>query len=162
MFLNPPISKMAFRKENVLRALDSQDRVVIKDARKAQRQALTRGYNALQKELDKKDDSGQLDFSRISEKWVNEILTKAKEAYRDLVDLHEHYLARSSFGIVNTDKEDDDYLTKAAICWPQVIVVNMSWRRGQRHVVHISIHVDSGAVYCNFNQSYFCLTKKII
>ena len=66
MFLTPPISKMAFRKENVLRALDSQDPVVIKDVRKAQRQAL-RGYNALQKELDKKDDAGQLDLSLISE-----------------------------------------------------------------------------------------------
>ena len=49
---------MAFIKENVLRALDSQDPVVIKDVRKVQRQALTRGYNALQKELDKKDDAG--------------------------------------------------------------------------------------------------------
>ena len=112
---------MAFRKEDVSRALDSQDPGVIKGARKTQRQALTRWYNTLAKELDKKDDSGQLDFSRISEKWVNEILTKAKEAYRDLVDLHEHYLARSSFGIVNTDKEDDDYLTKADEDYGEII-----------------------------------------
>ena len=94
MFLNPPISKMAFRKENVLRALDSQDPDVIKNARKAQRQALTRGYNALQKELDKKDDAGQLDLSLISEDVVKEILVKANEAYRDLVDLHEHELRK--------------------------------------------------------------------
>ena len=112
MFLNPPISKMAFRKENVLRALDSQDPVVIKDARKAQRQALTRGYNALQKELDKKDDAGQLDLSLISEDVVKEILVKANEAYRDLVNLHEHYFAKKT-GIVDTDEEDDKYLVKA-------------------------------------------------
>ena len=108
MFLTPPISKTAFRKENFLRALDSQDPVVIKDARKAQRQALTRGYNALQKELDKKDDAGQLDLSLISEDVVKEILVKANEAYRDLVDLHEHYLAKKPV-IVNTDEEDGSY-----------------------------------------------------
>ena len=85
---------MALRKENVQRALESQDPVFIKEARKAQRQALTRGYNALKKELDKKDDAGQLDLSLISEDVVKEILVKANEAYRDLVDLHEHELRK--------------------------------------------------------------------
>ena len=85
---------MAFRKEDVSRALDSQDPGVIKGARKTQRQALTRWYNALQKELDKKDDAGQLDLSLISEDVVKEILVKANEAYRDLVDLHEHELRK--------------------------------------------------------------------
>ena len=120
MFLTPPISKTAFRKENFLRALDSQDPVVIKDARKAQRQALTRGYNALQKELDKKDDAGQLDLSLISEDVVKEILVKANEAYRDLVDLHEHYLAKKTV-IVNTDEEDGKYLVKADEVYYEII-----------------------------------------
>ena len=71
------VSKMAFRKENVPRALDSTDPVAIKEARKAQRQALTRWHNALVKELGKKDDSGQLDSSLISEKLVKEIIVKA-------------------------------------------------------------------------------------
>ena len=106
---------MALRKENVQKGLESADPVTIKDARKTQRQALTRWQNTLKKEMDKKDDSGQLDFSLISEKWVNEILTKAKEAYRDLVDLHEHYLAN------NTDKEDEDYLAKADEDYGEII-----------------------------------------
>ena len=103
---------MALRKENVQRGLDSTDPVAIKEARKAQRQALTRWHNALVKELGKKDDSGQLDSSLISEKLVKEIIVKAKEAYRDLVDLHEHYLVKK-VGIVDTDAEDNQYLCKA-------------------------------------------------
>lgn len=93
---------MASRKENVQRALDSADPAAIKESRKTQRQALTRWSNALKKELDHKDVSGQLDLNLISEDLVKEILIKAREAYRDLVDLHEHYLFKKT-GIVNTD-----------------------------------------------------------
>ena len=103
---------MAVRKENVQRALDSTDPVAIKEARKVQRQALTRWYNKLVQELEKKDDSGQLDLSLISERLVKEIVMKAKEAYRDLVDLHEHYMVKK-VGIVDTDAEDNEYLGKA-------------------------------------------------
>ena len=119
---------MAFRKEDVSRALDSQDPGVIKGARKTQRQALTRWYNALAKELDKKDDSGQLDLSLISEKVVREILVKAKEAYRDLVDLHEHYLAKKT-GIVDTDKEDEEYLVRADEDYCEIIKLEGLYKR---------------------------------
>ena len=99
---------MAFvRKENVLRALESSDPVFIKEARKAQRSALTRHLNALKKELDHKDASGQLDLSLIIEDVVKEAIAKAKEAYRDLVDLHEHLMVKK-VQIANTEIEDDN------------------------------------------------------
>ena len=119
---------MAFRKEDVSRALDSQDPGVIKGARKTQRQALTRWSNALKKELDHKDVSGQLDLSLISEDLMKEILVKAKEAYRDLVDLHEHYLAKKT-GIVDTDKEDEEYLVRADEDYCEIIKLEGLYKR---------------------------------
>ena len=51
---------------------------------------------------------------------MKEILVMANEAYRDLVDLHEHYLAKKTV-IVNTDEEDGKYLVKADEVYYEII-----------------------------------------
>ena len=61
-----------------------------------------------------------MDLSFIIEDVVKEGIAKAKEAYRLLVDLHEHLMVKK-VQIANTEIEDEEYLAKADNDWYQVV-----------------------------------------
>ena len=61
-----------------------------------------------------------MDLSFIIEDVVKEGIAKAKEAYRLLVDLHEHLMVKK-VQIANTEIEDEEYLGKADNDWYEVV-----------------------------------------
>ena len=61
-----------------------------------------------------------MDLSFIIEDVVKEGIAKAKEAYRLLVDLHEHLMVKK-VQIANTESEDEEYLGKADNDWYEVV-----------------------------------------
>ena len=92
----------------VTEALESTDPAFIKTIRGSQLGCLTRSLNSLKSTLVTQAESEELDLSKISDSKVEHLLKEARNAYENVVNLHERYLFTKLE--INTETEDNNYI----------------------------------------------------
>ena len=113
---------MAFQGQTkaVTEALESSDPGLIKTIRGSQLGCLTRSLNSLKSTLVKQEDSEKLDLSKISDSKVKHLVKEAKNAYENVVNLHERYLLKKT-GLTDTEAEDNEYISRVETTFYELV-----------------------------------------
>ena len=113
---------MAFQGQTkaVTEALESSDPGLIKTIRGSQLGCLTRSLNSLKSTLVKQEDSEKLDLSKISDSKVKHLAKEAKNAYENVVNLHERYLLKKT-GLTDTEAEDNEYISRVETTFYELV-----------------------------------------